>query len=162
MERLQSGADDIDEADAKNEELNEQRAGRARTGPDDDVTTLGITTIPVSGAQSLIATGGFGIAQGTTGSPLSGAALYPAVVPDDLEERPTGGRSIADAAEVALAEDGRLSQAALSRIELTAEDGVVRLSGTVPSESEREVAVQIVRRLPGVAQVENRLAVSSG
>lgn len=47
----------------------------------------------------------------------------------------------------------------LGQIEMTLEDQTARLTGTVASEADRELAARLVRLSPGVSQVENLLEV---
>ena len=57
-----------------------------------------------------------------------------------------------------LARDGRVNLADV--IHITAEDGVVRLSGTVPAAGQKKAAEEAIRSVHGVVDIENDLTVA--
>ena len=114
--------------------------------------------LPVGGMLSAVPGSLMGEGGGY-GSPLGGAGLYPIIAP--MGEMADAEQEIASAVEAAIAEDGRVSAAALSTIRISASVHTVLLEGTVPSESEKREAGDIAAHAPGVRSVENRLTVSS-
>ena len=130
-----------------------------RDASEAEETPLEIGVLPVAGAFAASTAGGIGVAQSTTGASLTGTALYAVTSPfnDQTEE----SQNLADRAESALAEDGRLSAHTVSQIHISLSNGVVELTGRVGSETEREIAQHICAPLSGVRGVENRLVVTT-
>ena len=104
-------------------------------------------------------------AMGTVGSSLPGNGAYVGGAAllgiDALFGRGNDSDGhLADSAEQALAEEPRLSANAATAIRIDAAFGVLELSGTVPTEADREIAEQTVSRLSGVNAVENKLHIA--
>ena len=117
---------------------------------------------PVTGYAPLNAALGAN-SMGLLGEPLMGGAIA-AGTPTLLGmESPFGHEDsdarLTDAAEVALAEEPRLATQAAAGIQVSVAYGVVELDGDVSSEADREIAEEVVSRLPGVQSLENRLHV---
>lgn len=68
-------------------------------------------------------------------------------------------QEIVGAVTAALARDGRVNLADV--VHVTAENGVVRLVGTVPSAGQRQTAGDVARQARGVVGVENDLTVAT-
>ena len=68
---------------------------------------------------------------------------------------------LADSAERALAEEPRLTTSAATGIHIDAAFGVLELSGTVPTQADREIAEETVSHLAGVNAVENKLHIAA-
>ena len=112
---------------------------------------------PVIGAASAAAGG---LARPTEGiAPLAaGAAAYGAVGPLPLHGGSEG--ATAERFESALAADGRLGPGTANSVRFDLEEGgIAVLSGSVPSERERETAEAIAREVEGVRRVDNQLTV---
>lgn len=112
---------------------------------------------PVIGAASAAAGG---LARPSEGiAPLAaGAAAYGAVGPLPLSGDDAG--ATAERFESALAADGRLGPGTANSVRFDLEEGgIAVLSGSVPSERERETAEAIAREVEGVRRVDNQLTV---
>ncbi len=132
------------------------RTDRLAPAPDVPIGLSGI--LPVGGTLS--ATPGSLMGEGGGyGSPLGGATLYPVIAP--LNELEDAEDEIATGVEDAIAEDGRLSPNAISALRISASVHTVRLEGQMPTETERHIAEEIARHVPGVRAVENLLTVEA-
>lgn len=118
--------------------------------------TLRQETIGAVGAVG--ATGTVGAALPGNGTCLGGAMLLGLDAPFGRGKDSDG--HLADSAEVALAEEPRLTTGAATCIRIDAAFGVLELSGEVPTQADREIAEKTVTHLPGVNAVENKLHVA--
>ncbi|WP_298431530.1 BON domain-containing protein [Ottowia sp.] len=120
--------------------------------------------------SALLALGLAGALAGCSGGTPWGATPQNLPVPDirlpDLERAgqefegtsgsTAGAQRVADRVRQALAADPRLAGAAIGAQGF--EGGLVVLSGTPRSAAERNIAVDIARRVPGVREVVDRMA----
>lgn len=120
--------------------------------------TLREETIGALGAAGAVgAAGTVGAVLPGSGTSVGGAALF--AIADPLGRSNDSDGRLAESAEVALAEEPRLTTSAATGIRIDAAFGVLELSGEVPTEADREIAEEIVSHLPGVSAVENKLHV---
>jgi hypothetical protein len=73
--------------------------------------------------------------------------------------QPASNQEMADVIAGHLRESGRLRHYAIN---VTYQDGTAELSGQVADQAQRDVALQLVRSLPGVTEVRDRLALADG
>lgn len=89
-----------------------------------------------------------------------------AVAPDPNAERQPAGfyRSVTDATITAAVKSNLLWNQNVegTAIEVSTENGVVRLAGTAASGAERDLAVQLARNTQGVKSVQDEIAVGDG
>jgi hypothetical protein len=118
--------------------------------------TLRQETLGAIGAVG--ATGTLGAVLPNNGTYVGGAALLGITSPFG-RGKDSDGRLI-DKAEIALAEEPRLTTSAATGIHIDAAFGVLELSGEVPTEADRQIAEETVSHVPGVNAVENKLHTS--
>ncbi len=97
---------------------------------------------------------GIGVSGGMQGFPstISPIAPQPLLGPADAD-------SLATRVEDALSEDGRFT-ALVPGLHISAADGVVRVSGPVPSAGQQHSLLTAVRAVPGVSDVEDGTTVA--
>lgn len=87
------------------------------------------------------------------------ASTVPLVSPQPfVEPMQEDADALASRIEADLAEDGRFT-AFQSAVEISIRDGVVRLTGKVPSAGQRNSFVAAVRSVPGVETIDDSLTV---
>lgn len=96
------------------------------------------------------------------GSAAEGSEPSPATNPGkardrfESESRPKSDELLATAVHDALGNDGRVRT---HDVRVSADDGVVQLTGWVPRQADRDVAEEVARGVAGVRDVRNRLVV---
>jgi hyperosmotically inducible protein len=74
------------------------------------------------------------------------------------ENRPKSDEMLATAVHDGLAHDSRVNS---MQVRVSAREGVVRLSGTVPRQADRDAAEDVARKVAGVRDVNNDIVVDS-
>jgi BON domain len=74
------------------------------------------------------------------------------------ETRPKSDEMLATAVHDSLAKDARVNS---MQVRVSAREGIVQLSGTVPREGDRVAAESIARQVAGVRDVTNQIVVSA-
>jgi osmotically-inducible protein OsmY len=105
------------------------------------------------------AVGNVGAGLPGSGTYVGGATLFGLTAPFGRGTDSDG--RLAESAELALAEEPRLTTEAATGIRIEAAFGVLELSGEVPTEADREIAEEAVSQLAGVSAVENKLQVKA-
>lgn len=103
------------------------------------------------------ATGIVGAVLPGNGGYVEGAALLGLAAPFGRSTDSDG--HLVQSAELALAEEPRLSTNAATGIRIDAAFGVLELSGEVPTEADRRIAEETVSHITGVNAVENKIHV---
>jgi osmotically-inducible protein OsmY len=83
-----------------------------------------------------------------------------ASTPDRFQSdtRPKSDELLATAVHDSLAKDARVNS---MQVRVSAREGIVQLSGTVPREGDRDAAESIARQVAGVRDVTNKIVVSA-
>src|SRR5215475_9012812 len=98
------------------------------------------------------------------GDAPGGAGRIPGANPTRAEDRfqsetqPKSDELLATAVHDSLAKDARVNS---MQVQVSAHQGIVRLSGTVPREGDRDAAESIARQVAGVRDVTNQIVVSA-
>ncbi len=138
----------------ENDDLQQEESGLVDR-PED--RTLRQETIGAVGAVGAVGTVGAGLPG--SGTYVGGATLFGLTAPFGSGSSSDG--RLAESAELALAEEPRLTTEAVTGIRIEAAFGVLELSGEVPSQADREIAEETVSHLAGVSAVENKLHVKA-
>jgi RNA polymerase-binding protein DksA len=88
------------------------------------------------------------------GEHASGEPARPAQVPEDYSL--LSGRELEDAIRDHLRDDGRVD---MEELRIVCRHGVVHLTGSVPSEHERQIVLQTITDVMGLKEVDDRLQV---
>lgn len=129
-----------------------QRGGEDAAGKRGETRVVPVAPVPSVGGMSV--GGHLGAAAGGLMQPIGG--LIPAPGGGEAGAFDDASDDIAARVEGVLAQDGRIRMA---DVVVTVEQGVVELSGGVPTERERREAEEVSARVPGVRSVQNRLTV---